>query len=74
MITIDSRILHYGEIRLIGSSDSTPEHVREAVAMIAAKQIPIEKIVSHCLPLGEIDRAFELMISGEALRVVLQCH
>ena len=71
MITIDSRILHYGEIRLIGSSDSTPEHVREAVAMIASKQIPVENIVSHCLPLGEIEHAFELMMSGAALRVVL---
>ena len=74
MITLDSRILHYGEIRLIGSSDSTPEHVREAVAMIATKQIPVEKIVSHCLPLSAIDHAFELMISGEALRIVLLCH
>jgi len=71
MITIDSRILHYGEIRLIGSSDSTPEHVREAVAMIASKQIPVDSIVSHCLPLGEIEYAFELMMSGAALRVVL---
>jgi L-iditol 2-dehydrogenase len=71
MISIDSRIIHYGEIRLIGRSDSTPEHVREAVAMIAEKRIPTENIVSHCLPLGEIERAFELMLSGEALRVVL---
>jgi len=74
MITIDSRLLHYGEIRLLGSSDSTPEHVREAVAIIAAKKIPVEKIVSHCLPLGDIERAFELMMSGEALRVVLLCE
>ena len=73
MLTLDSRTLHYGEIRLLGSSDSTPEHVRKAVAMIAAKQIPAEKIASHCLPLGEIEHAFELMMSGEALRVVLLC-
>ena len=71
MLTIDSRILHYGEIRLVSSSDSTPEHVREAVEIIAAKQIPVDKVVSHCLPLSEIDKAFELMMSGEALRVVL---
>ena len=70
-LTLDSRILHYGEIRLVGSSDSTPEHVCEAVKMIATKQIPVEKIVSHTLPLNEIERAFELMTSGEALRVVL---
>ena len=70
-LTFDSRILHYGEIRLVGSSDSTPEHVQEAVKMIATKKIPVEKIVSHTLPLYEIERAFELMTSGAALRVVL---
>ena len=73
ILTIDSRTLHYGEIRLIGSSDSTPEHVREAVEMIATQQIPAEKIASHCLPLDQIEQAFELMISGAALRVVLMC-
>jgi len=72
-LNIDSRVLHYGEIRLIGSSDSTPAHVEEAVAMIASKQIPAEKVVSHTLPLDQIEQAFELMLSGEALRVVLLC-
>ena len=72
-LNIDSRILHYGEIRLIGSSDSTPEHVQEAVAMIAEQKIPADKIVSHCLPLDQIEQAFDLMQSGEALRVVLMC-
>ena len=73
MLTIDSRTLHYGEIRLIGSSDSTPEHVREAVTMIASQQIPAERIASHCLPLNQIERAFDLMTGGAALRVVLMC-
>jgi L-iditol 2-dehydrogenase len=73
-LTFDSRMLHYGEIRLIGSSDSTPEHVHGAVSMIAEKRIPAEKIASHCLPLDQIEQAFELMRSGEALRVVLLCR
>ncbi|MGL4593156.1 MAG: alcohol dehydrogenase catalytic domain-containing protein [Thermoguttaceae bacterium] len=71
MINIDSRILHYGEIRMIGTSDSTPEHVKTAVSLIATKKIPVEKIASHILPFNQIDKAFELMVSGEALRVVL---
>ena len=70
-LTIDSRILHYGEIRLIGTSDSTPEHVRRAVEYLAADSLPAEKIASHLLPLEKIGEAFELMKSGEALRVVL---
>ncbi|MDR2643293.1 MAG: alcohol dehydrogenase catalytic domain-containing protein [Planctomycetaceae bacterium] len=70
-LTIDSRLLHYGELHLIGSSDSTPEHVKKAVELIANKKIPVEKIASHLLPLDQIEKAFELMQSGEALRVVL---
>ncbi|MDR1963422.1 MAG: alcohol dehydrogenase catalytic domain-containing protein [Planctomycetaceae bacterium] len=71
MLNIDSRLIHYGEIRLIGSSDSTPEQVQKAVELIATKKIPAEKIASHLLPLNQIEQAFELMTSGEALRVVL---
>jgi len=92
LLTIDSRVLHYGEIRLIGSSDSTPEHVQEAVEMISAQHLPgsvagrfsldsasvagrfsldSARIASHCLPLDQIEQAFDLMIRGEALRVVL---
>ncbi|MDR2706194.1 MAG: alcohol dehydrogenase catalytic domain-containing protein, partial [Planctomycetaceae bacterium] len=68
MLNIDSRLIHYGEIRLIGSSDSTPEHVRKAVEFIVTKKIPADKIASHLLPLHQIEQAFELMTSGEALR------
>lgn len=71
ILNIDSRLIHYGEIRLIGSSDSTPEHVRKAVELIVTKKIPADKIASHLLPLHQIEQAFELMTSGEALRVVL---
>jgi L-iditol 2-dehydrogenase len=70
-ITIDSRLIHYGEIHLIASSDSTPQHVEKAVELIASKAIPADKIASHILPRNQIEKAFELMISGEALRVVL---
>ncbi|MDR1483863.1 MAG: alcohol dehydrogenase catalytic domain-containing protein [Planctomycetaceae bacterium] len=70
-LNIDSRLLHYGEVHLIGSSDSTSEHVKKSVELIAEKNIPVEKIASHLLPLDQIDKAFELMQSGEALRVVL---
>ncbi len=30
-ITFNSRVIHYGELRVCGASDSRPEHVRRAV-------------------------------------------
>ena len=70
-LTLDSRTVHYGELRIVGTSDSTPDHVRRAVDLIAMGAVPAGKIVTHVLPLTEIMRAYALMESGEALRVVL---
>lgn len=71
MLAMDSRKIHYGELRVVGTSDSTPKQVERAVALLANNEIPAEKIATHRLPLDGILKSFELMQSGEALRVVL---
>ena len=71
MLNIDSRIIHYGEIKLVGSSDSTPKHVNRAVEMIAGGKLRTDLLASHILPFSGIFEAYELMKSGESLRVVL---
>jgi L-iditol 2-dehydrogenase len=72
VLQLDSRKIHYGELRVIGTSDSTPDHVRQAVALMAAQAIPTAKLATHVLPLDGIFQAYDLMLSGEALRVVLR--
>ena len=72
LLSMDSRPIHYGELRVVGTSDSTPAQVEKAVRLIAENKIPAAKIVTHVLPLDGILQAFELMQSGEALRVVLK--
>ncbi|HQL75826.1 MAG TPA: hypothetical protein PLD58_21805, partial [Phycisphaerae bacterium] len=62
----------YNELRLVGTSDSTPKQVRKAVEIIAKGKLPADKLASHILPLDGIHEAFKLMASGEALRVVLK--
>jgi L-iditol 2-dehydrogenase len=71
-LSIDSRTVHYGEQRLVGTSDSTPAHVAKAVELIAGGRLPVGRLATHILDLGEIDQAFALMQSGEALRVILK--
>jgi len=71
-ITVDSRPIHYGELRIVGTSDSAPWHVEKAVELIATGRIPADKLATHTLPLDQVHRAFELMESGESLRVVLR--
>ncbi len=71
-ITLDSRIVHYGEIRVVGTSDSNPRQVAKAVELIAGGMLPADRLASHVLPLDGIFKAYELMQSGEALRVILK--
>ncbi|MDR1896103.1 MAG: alcohol dehydrogenase catalytic domain-containing protein [Prevotellaceae bacterium] len=71
MLNMDSRLIHYKELRVLGSSDSTPDHVRKAVEILSSGSFPASAIVTHRLPLDGIEQAFELMRSGESLRVAL---
>ncbi|TWT80315.1 putative zinc-type alcohol dehydrogenase-like protein YjmD [Planctomycetes bacterium CA13] len=71
-IQLDSRAIHYGELRVVGTSDSAPWHVEKAVELLESGQVPAAKLVSHQLPLDQIHEAFRLMASGEALRAVVK--
>jgi len=72
MLSMDSRAVHYGELRVVGTSDSTPGHVRKAVELIGRGSLPADRLATHVLGLDDIFHAYELMQSGEALRVVLK--
>ena len=71
-LTLDSRPIHYGELKIVGASDSGPRQVATAIALIGSGRFPAEKLVTHQFDLGGIHRAFDLMRRGEALRVVLR--
>jgi len=71
-LDIDSRLIHYGELRVVGTSDSTSAHVTEAVRMLARDNMPFGSLVTHTLPLEHFAQAFELMERGETLRVILK--
>jgi Zn-dependent alcohol dehydrogenase len=63
------------ERRVLGSiyGSSKPERdFPHTLALYRAGRLPLDRLVSHRLPLEEAARGFELMRSGEALRVVLE--
>lgn len=71
-LNVDSRPIHYGELRVVGTSDSAPWHVEKAVELLSSGAVPAAKLATHTLPLEQIHQAFKLMESGESLRVVLK--
>jgi L-iditol 2-dehydrogenase len=71
-LSIDSRTIHYGELSLVGASDSTPRQVEKAVSLLARKDFPREKLAYPILPLSEVIEAFRVMEAREGMRVVLK--
>jgi len=62
------------ERRVLGSLYGSSRPERDFVQILDLYRrgvLPLDKLISHRLPLDELDRGFELLRSGEALRVVL---
>jgi len=71
-ITIDSRTIHYKEIKIFGSSSSTAYQIKKALDILSTKRMMTENIVTHTLPLKKIVDGIKMSISGEALKVYIK--
>ncbi|MHB0913159.1 MAG: alcohol dehydrogenase catalytic domain-containing protein [Armatimonadota bacterium] len=70
-ITLDSRAVHYGELRVVGASDSRPEHVERAVWLMAEGKLDMRHIVTHKVSLEDFHKGLELMKSQQSLKVLV---
>jgi len=71
-ITLDSRLIHYNELRIVASSDSRPEHVQQAVDFLAAGKIDADAIVTHRVSLVDFHQGIQLMKDKQSLKVLVQ--
>lgn len=64
--------LHYDEVQLIAPFHFTPADVREAFELIAARALPLMRLISHVYPLGEIAEAFVQLDGGTGLKFLIE--
>lgn len=75
VVTLPAMTIPRMERRILGSvyGSSMPERdFPLTLELYRAGRLPLDRLISHRLPLDEAERGFELMRSGEALRVVLE--
>jgi len=70
-ITLDSRAIHYGELRIVGASDSRPGHVEKAVRLLAEDRIDVDPIITHRVPLDALLDGIALMKDKQSLKVMV---
>lgn len=69
-IKINSNIIHYNNITIIGTTGSSVSQYRRAVELVIYKKIPIKKIISKKFKLEEYEKAFEEASSGDNLKII----
>lgn len=72
MVTIDSNLVHYKELILAGANGSTPEHNRRALELMASGRVEVRDLLTHEVPLSDVKKAIELVLGGEAIKVVVK--
>ena len=71
-ITLDSNLVHYRELTLVGANGSSPSHNAIALDYIATGRVPVDDLISHRLPLDEVLDGIELVARGEAIKVTIE--
>ena len=71
-LNISTYDLHYKEITLTGSFHHSPKYIKKALTLLQSDLIDVKKIITHEMPLSDLEKAFELMLNGEAIKVAIK--
>lgn len=72
IMSIDPNIIHYSEINITGSIDSTLMEFKKALELISIGKIKVKSLVSHIISLDKLMHGFELMGRGESLKILVK--
>ncbi len=74
-VELDTYRLHYDELKLIGVFHHTPKHVQTALNLLKSGSFSekvFEKIITHTVPLRDLENAFLTHQSGDAIQVAVK--
>lgn len=71
MVTLDTNVIHYKELFIMGAHGCVPRHHAMAVDLIAAGAVDMRRFISHRFALDEVTDAFAAAESHAGLRVIV---
>ena len=72
MTTLDSNLIHYGEIQVVGAFSYHPRFHKLALRLLADGKLPADSLITHTFELDKINEAYDTAASGEALKVIIK--
>ncbi|TQK42459.1 L-iditol 2-dehydrogenase [Streptomyces sp. SLBN-118] len=71
-ITLDSNLVHYRELTVVGANGSSPAHNKRALELIASGSVPVNDLITHRMPLDKVPEAISTVAAGEAIKVTIE--
>jgi len=71
-IQLDSNLVHYRELMIMGANGSAPSHNKRALEYISSGEVPVEDLITVHLPLDRVLEAFDIVAKGEAIKVTVE--
>jgi L-iditol 2-dehydrogenase len=71
-ITVDSNLIHYREVSIVGANGSSPSHNKQALELIASGAVPVADLITHRMPLDQAIQAIHTVTRGEAIKVTIE--
>ena len=71
-ITVDSNLVHYRELTIVGVNGSSPAHNREALRLIASGAVPVTDLITHRLRLDDVLEAIEIVARGDGIKITIE--
>jgi L-iditol 2-dehydrogenase len=64
-IKVNTEMLHYGELTILGTFHTTPLHFKKALNLIASRTIDVRPLVTRKMSLEDINEAFEILSTSK---------
>lgn len=71
LTALDTNLIHYNGLWIYGHYASNTMQVQRAFELTLDPRFPADKLITHVLPLSQINKALEFARTGEALKSVL---
>src|SRR3954447_21689802 len=71
-IQLDSNLVHYRELMIMGANGSAPSHNKRALEYISSGEVPVKDLITVHLPLERALDAFDIVAKGEAIKVTIE--
>jgi L-iditol 2-dehydrogenase len=70
-VLLDANLIHYNELEITGTSDSTPQQSKKAIELLSNGKVNVNSLINNRYPLEKYFEGLEMAKSGKAMKVVI---